>query len=143
MVGVHQPCTWGDDAVSIGIRVIGERDGVAVLEADEPRHRVGAGAVHSNRAVVVDGHERESRIDQRIDDLDVQPIDLVDRLPVMHGGAAERVDGELEPGAANSAHVDDIAQVVDVGKNQVFLPRRLGVDRSGERHSLYRGVTIL
>ena len=46
--------------------------------------------------VVIDGHEREGRIDLRIDDGDVQLVGRVDRLSIMHGGAAKRVDGELE-----------------------------------------------
>jgi len=44
---------------------------------------------------VVDRHEREGRIDRRVDHGDIQFVDGVDRLPIVHGGAAERVDGEL------------------------------------------------
>ena len=39
----------------------------------------------------------------------------------MHGGAAERVDGELEAGGANGLHIDNVAQIGDVGKDEVFL----------------------
>jgi hypothetical protein len=46
--------------------------GLTNSEADEPRHRVGPGAVHAYGAVVIDGHERESWVDQGIDDGDVQ-----------------------------------------------------------------------
>ena len=116
MVGVHQPRNRGDNTVPIRVGVISESDAIAVLEADEPGHRVGAGAVHADGTVMIDCHEREGRIDLRIDDRNVQPIDLVDRFPVMHRGAAKRVDGELESGGANGVHVDDIPQVVDVGK---------------------------
>ena len=88
MVGVHQPCTRRDNAVPIGVWVIGEGDPVAVLETHEPGHCIRTGAIHANRAVVVDGHEGESRIHLRIDDCNVQPVDLVDGLPVMHGRTA-------------------------------------------------------
>jgi hypothetical protein len=37
--------------------------GLTNLEADEPRHRVGPEAVHAYGAVVIDDHERESRVD--------------------------------------------------------------------------------
>ena len=54
-----------------------------------------------------------------------QFIDRVDRLPVMHGGAAERVDGELELGGADRVHIDDVAQVVDIRQDEIFLVRRV------------------
>ncbi len=41
----------------------------------------------------------------------------------MHGGAAERVDGELQPCCTDRVHVDDVAQIIDVGLNQIFLTR--------------------
>ena len=40
---------------------------IPILEADQPRHRVRAGAVHADLAVVIDRHEREGRIDRRVD----------------------------------------------------------------------------
>ena len=42
----------------------------------------------------------------RIDDRDVQFVFRVDRLPVRHGSAAQRIDAQLEAGAANRVHVD-------------------------------------
>ena len=125
MVRVHQPGRRRDDAVPIGVGIVGEGDLVAILEPDEASHRVRAGAVHADLAVVVDGHEREGRIDLRIDDSNVQLVDGVDRLPVMHGRAAERVDGELEVGGADCLHVDDVAQVIDVRQDEIFLVRRV------------------
>jgi len=67
VIGIHQPRARRNDAVPIRVRVVGESDPVAILEADEPGHRVWAGAVHADLAVVVDGHELEGRIDLRID----------------------------------------------------------------------------
>ena len=99
----------------VRVGVVGEGHVVLVLEADEPGHRVRAGAVHADLAVVIDGHEREGRIDLRVHDLDIQTVDFVDRLPVMHRRAAERVHPQLEAGGADGVHVDDVPQVVDVG----------------------------
>ena len=125
MVRVHQPGRRRDDAVPVGVGIVGEGDLVAILEPDEPGHRIGAGTVHADLAVVIDRHEREGRIDLRIHDGDVQLVDRVDRLPIMHGGAAERVDGELEVGGADRLHVDDVAQVIDVRQDEIFLVRRV------------------
>ena len=86
-------------------------------------HRVGAGAVHADLAVVIDRHEGEGRVDRRVHDGDVQAVDGVDRLPVGRGGAAERVHAQLEAGAADGVHVDDVAQVLDVGQDEIFLVR--------------------
>ena len=79
------------------VGVVGEGDAVLVLEADQPGHRVGARAVHADLAVVIDRHEREGRIDRRVDDGDIEAVNVVDRLPVVHGRAAQRIDAELEP----------------------------------------------
>ena len=123
VVGVHQPRGGRDDAVPVRVGVVGEGDAKLILEADEPGHRVGAGAVHADLAVVIDRHERERRIDLRVHHLDVQTVDFVDRLPVVHGRAAERVHAQLEAGGADGVHVDDVPQVVDVGQDEVFLVR--------------------
>jgi hypothetical protein len=60
----------------------------------------------------------------------------------MHSRAAERVDGELEAGGADCLHVDDIAQVVDVGQDEIFLVRRFSIECSGEAHSLHPGIAV-
>jgi hypothetical protein len=57
MIGVHQGRGGRDDAVPVGVRVIGERDAVLILQVDQPGHGIGAGAIHAGFAVVVDGHE--------------------------------------------------------------------------------------
>ena len=123
VVGVHQPGRGRDDAVPVRVGVVGEGDAVLILEADEPGHRVGAGAVHADLAVVIDRHEREGRIDLRVHDIDVQTVDFVDRPPVMHRRAAERIHAQLETGGANRVHIDDVPQVVDIGQDEVFLVR--------------------
>ena len=57
MIGVHQPGRRRDDAVAVGVGIVAEGDVEVVLELDEPGHGVGAGAIHADLAVMVDGHE--------------------------------------------------------------------------------------
>ena len=45
----------------------------------------------------------------RVDDLEVQPVALGDRLPEGHAGAAHRIDADLEAGGGDGVHVDDVA----------------------------------
>src|SRR5690348_10035805 len=71
----------------IGVGVVGECDIVAVLEAHKLSHRIGAGTVHPDFAVVIDRHEGEGRIDLRIDHGDIQLVDRVNWFPVMDGVA--------------------------------------------------------
>ena len=63
MIRIHQPRRRRDDAVAIGIGIVAEGDAILVLQADQSGHRVGAGAIHANLAVVIDRHEGEGRID--------------------------------------------------------------------------------
>ena len=50
-----------------------------------------------------------------VDDREIQAVALGDRAPVVDAGAAERIDAELEAGAADRVHVDDAAEIGDVG----------------------------
>ena len=81
VVGVEQAGARRDDAVPVGVGVVGERDVEAVLELDQAGHRVRRGAVHADLAVPVDGHEREGRVDLVVDDRQVEPVALGDRPP--------------------------------------------------------------
>src|SRR5215468_7590928 len=98
-----------------------------ISESYQPRHRVGARAIHADLTVMIDRHERKGWVDPWIDHLDIELVDAVDRLPVMDGGAPERIDAELEPGATDRLNIDDVAQIVDVGKDEIFLMRRVGL----------------
>ena len=68
VIRIHQADRRRDDAVAVGVGIVGEGDAELILEADEPGHRVGARAVHADLAVVIDGHEGERRIDRRVHD---------------------------------------------------------------------------
>ena len=91
---------------------------------------------------MVDGHKRESRIDLGIDDGNVQLVDRVDRLPVVDGRAAQRVDSELEPGAANGVHVDNTAQIADIGRDKVLLMRRICLEGGSKAHAPHASIAI-
>jgi hypothetical protein len=67
MVRVDQPGRRRDDAMPIGVGIVSEGDLIAILEPHKPGHRVRARAIHADLAVVVEGHEREGRIDLWVD----------------------------------------------------------------------------
>ena len=123
MIRVHQPGRGRDDPVPVGVGVVAEGEVELVLELHQAGHRIRARAVHADLAVVVERHEAERRIDLRVDDGDIQTVDVGDRLPVADRGAAERIDAQLEAGAADRLHVDDVAQIVDIGQDEIVLPR--------------------
>ena len=60
----------------------------------------------------------------------------------MHGGATERVDGELEAGGANGLHIDNVAQIGDVGQDKIFLLRRFGAEGCGEAHPFHTRIAV-
>ena len=81
-------------------------------------------------------HEREGRVDHRIHDGDVGLVERVDRLPVRHRRSAEWIHAELEAGGADSVHVHDVFQVVDVRQDEVVLVCNRRIDRGRERYPL-------
>jgi len=123
VIGIEQPGRWCHDAMPVGIGVVAEGDLIAVFQPDQSRHRVRAGAVHANLAVMIDGHKRERRIDLLVDDVNVQAVLRIDRLPVRQRSAAQRIDRQLQPGRANRLHVHDALQVTDIGRDEVVLMR--------------------
>ena len=75
VVGIQQPRRGRDDAVTVGVGVVGEGHVEPVLQPEQAGHRVRARAVHADLAVVIHGHERERRVDSRIDHFDVEPVE--------------------------------------------------------------------
>ena len=51
---------------------------------------------------------------------DVEAVPVVDGLPVGRAGGAQRVHSELQARGPDRIHVDDVAQVLDVGREQVL-----------------------
>ncbi len=107
----------------VGIRVVSKGNPILILEPHEPGHSVRAGAVHTNFAVVINRHERERRVELRIDDADIQFVNRVDRFPVRKGGATERIHCELETGCADRIKVHNVPQILYVGYDKIFLVR--------------------
>ncbi len=70
---------------------------------------------------MVDSHERKSWVDGSVDDLNVQSMNRVNRVPVRKRCPTERVYAQLEVGAANGVDVDDVAEIANVGENKIFL----------------------
>ena len=140
VIRVHEPGGRRHDPVPVGVRVVREREPIAVLQRNEPRHRVRARAVHPDLTIVIDRHEAEGRVDARVHDVDVEPIARVDRLPIADRRAAERIDAEREPGRADRAHVDDVREVVDVRADEVLLVNPPARARGLEREPAHAGV---
>ncbi len=115
VVGVHQSRGRGDDPMPVGIRVVSKSHAVLILETNKPGHRVRAGTVHANLAVVINRHEGECCVELLVNDADIQFVNGIDWLPVRQRGAAERVNGQLQAGRANRIQVDDVTQILDIG----------------------------
>ena len=92
--------------------------------------------IHADLAVVVDCHETPGGVDLRADHADVQTVLLVDERPVVHRGAAERVDAQTHAGVSNDIEVDDVLQVVHIVLAVVETLDELGLDGLFERHAL-------
>ena len=67
--------------------------------------------------------KRKVRIDFFADHGEIDLVALGDRRPVMHAGAAERIDAQVDAGAADRVEVDHAAQVAHVGVEEIVLMR--------------------
>ena len=113
-----------------------------VLQPEQTGHRVRARAVHADLAVVIHGHEREGRVDSRIDHFDLEAVNAIDRLPVVHARAAERVHCELQSRGADRVHVDDVPQVLHVRSREVLLVERRSTLSRSERQTFRRPIVL-
>ncbi len=133
VVGRQQSCAPGDDPVPVVVGVAGEGEVEAILQLDQSLHRIRRRRVHADLAVPIDRHEPEGRVDGLVDDGEVQPVAIGDRPPVVDTGAAEGIDAEVDPCAADGVHVDHIGQIGNVGI-EVVMP----MGRGGEQRLLGR-----
>ena len=85
---------------------------------------------------MVERHEREARVDLRVDDREVEAEALGDARPVAHAGATHRIDAELEPRALDGLDVDDARQVLDVRLEKIVFVRRRRLARLRVRRAL-------
>jgi len=84
--------------VAIGIGIVGEGDIEPVAHPDQARHGKGRGAIHPDLPIPVSGHETEGRIDRVIHHARLDPVTLDNRLPVVNGGAAQRINPDPDAG---------------------------------------------
>ena len=95
VVRIHQARRGRDDSVPVRVRIVGERHLILIFQPHQSGHRVRTGTVHADLPVVIDGHEGKCRVNHRIDDSDIQPIDGVDRLPIRPGGASQGINAQV------------------------------------------------
>ena len=138
VIRVHQP-RLGDDAVTVIVRIVAKGDVELVFECDEASHGEGAGAVHPDLAVLVQGHKGEGRIYLVVDHLDVEIITLGDHVPVGDAGATEGIHPDLDAGALDGGQIQHIFQIVHIGGDVVVFDHELTRQRLGERHPLHAG----
>jgi len=82
MVRLHQTHTAGHDAMPVVIHVVAKGNVEFVLHCNQVCHGIGAGTIHADLAVMVEGHEREGRVDALVDDLQVEVVALSHWLPI-------------------------------------------------------------
>ena len=125
------------------VRVAGEGDLEAILQADQPLHRIGRGWVHADLAVPIHSHETEGWVDGLVHDREVQPVALGNRSPVVDPCAAERIDSHADLRAANGIHVDHVGEIGNVSIEVVMPVRRGRVKRLLERNSFHSAQALL
>ena len=123
MVRVHQAARARHDAVAVRIGVVGERDIEPVAHLDQACHRVGRGTIHPYFSVPIRGHEAEGRVDGVVDDRSLETIALDDRLPVVHGRAAQRIDADVDAGRSHQRQIDAVAEIGHIGADVVVQMR--------------------
>ena len=129
--------------MTVGVGVIGEGHLVSILQSDQPGHSVGARAIHTNPAVMIDMHEGKCGIDRGIHDSDIQSVDGVDRFPISDRGSAQWINSHSETRISNGIHVDDILQIPHIGQRQIFLASGRRFDRFLVRNSFYFVIALL
>ena len=139
---MHQTHGWHHNAMPIGVRIVREGDAILILESYQPGHGIRAGGVHADLAIMIDRHERERGVDDRIHDDNVQVIDRVDRLPIRPGGTTERVYPQLEAGGADEVHIDDVPQILNVRHHEVLLVCRVCLDGGRKGQTFDAGVAL-
>ena len=63
------------------------------------------------------------------------PVALGDPRPVVHAGAAQRIDAHADAGGADRIEIDHAAKIGDVGVEKIVLARRGGAPGLRERRA--------
>ena len=85
-----------------------------VQTVNQALHSVLRARVHTNLAVVIDGHEAPLGVNSWVDHFEVDAILFSDCWPVVDGSATQRVDTQAHSGVTNSVEVDDVFQVIHI-----------------------------
>ena len=134
MVRIHQAAGTRHDTMPVRIGVIGKGDVKLVAHLDEARHGERRGTIHSDFSVPICRHETEGGVDRVVHDRSVDPVALDNRLPEVNGSAAQRIYSDLHAGRFHQLHVDDIAELGDVGADVIVEMRRRGSAGTFVRH---------
>ncbi len=141
VIRIHQSRGRHNHAVPVRVGIVRERDLISIFKSRQTGHGIRTGGIHANLAVVIDCHERKGGINFRIHNLDVQSVELVDGRPIVHRRATQRIDTELEARAADRLHIDDVAEILDIRQDKIFLVRGRRLDRRRERRSTHSRVS--
>jgi hypothetical protein len=131
VIGGQQAPAPGDNPVPVVVGVAGKGDLEAILQADQPLHRIGRGWIHADLTVPIHSHKPEGRVDGLVHDREVQPVALGNRPPVVDPCAAERIDPQVDLRAANGVHVEHVGEIVNV-RIEIVVP----VGRGGAKSFL-------
>ena len=105
-------------------------EAIAVLQREQARHGVRAGAVHPDPAVVIGRHEREGGIGHRVHHRDVEPVRSTRWAPsTAPPRRPARPPPRCSPAARIASMSSTLREVVDVGRDEVVLVRRRGLQR--------------
>jgi hypothetical protein len=81
----------------VEIRVVAEGDVETVFETDQACHGIRRRTVHPDLAVMVHGHETESRVGFSVHEVEIYAVAQGNVRPVCRPGASQGIRPELEP----------------------------------------------
>ncbi len=121
--------------MSVMIGIASKGDVESILDAKQPLHRIDGGRVHPDLAIPIHRHEAKRGVDLIADDRQVQTITLGNSSPVMHAGTPQWVNAHVNTGAANRLHVNDAAQIIDIGAKKIMPVGGIRMQRLFQRDS--------
>ena len=104
----------------VSVRIISKRDIETILELNKARHGERTRAIHADLPVMIHGHKRESRVEIRIHDRDIETVALGQRFPVTKGRAAQRINADFYTCGTNRFQINDVRQVLNVRHDEIF-----------------------
>ena len=126
MIRRQQSRASGDDAMPIMVRITSERDVVTVLQTDQALHGIARRRIHANFPVPIERHEAEGWIDNIIHHVEIEPVIIGNRAPVVNSCAAERVDSHADIRVAYGIYIDYIMKVLHISVEKVMPMRCRG-----------------